>query len=793
MSKGRKNRGDIKTNKILLFWATLLHFRVTMSKGKVTRSNVKTSADDEINSDAERREVNPLGSSSYEEIDSGMLGNLYQEDNSSQNVEENSIVFNGATCSGLIDQSNLVTKNAESATPPLNNIMQFLSSRFDKLEENTKTQLQKMEQTCSSRFQSFLSSAQFRGIKSSIDELKENINSRIDALKEMNENTNKEMKSSLDELKESTNTRLSRIEETNKSTKAQLQKIEQTCSSRFQSLKNSIDEIVEDRENFEARIITDVDNKIKNAEQAIVTDVDNKIKNSEQGIVTDVDNKIDDRIKNSEHTIRKEFNPVLESLASRVENVEKEVLTKINEQLGNVTKCVEEIATTFAQIVEGKDKHSDSTEYLKLDRLALGRLAANKQRTADVRQTSERAEHTENQPGNQYHENIQNTETPTCSQHEHLNQAGILRRGISSAQADDNENKHHRVREHSRTRIQEHFDYKHFLTVRKFKIFRNKPNDLHPCEWLQQFEHCLPPNWPVENKLEFMCGFLENEPASRMRVHISPYTTENEFRRIFLAAYWSETTQDRVKNSIQMLKSFVRSDFASPAEYFQHMIMKNQFLTFPYNPTELIRICLNKLPSRLRQIAIAARCKDDIETFKELLEDLEEERDEHLQRERHPNQNRNTRNPYHSPERKRHSTEGSDRSSENKSRQSPEPDRRSEEHKERYESDSDREYSNNRSYHKGRSWNRDFGRKGRYNHDQYHDNRRDNYRNDKDWRNRGNYDQSGEKQNDRRRDRSGDRRTQNSRQQSPQRQSELAEIRTPDPNQNTPQNSSSRG
>lgn len=701
--------------------ALVLFYDRTLRKSGV---DSKTSAEKD-NVDSE--ETNLQGPSRHVEIDfhtSSTISDPHQNSSSNpQNTEMNNTLSDNATVgsqsgTGVMDQTSQIARSAQLATKeilPVNDLMQFLNARFDKIDEYNKS-----------------------------------TNARINA-------------------------RFDKIDENNDEMKEEINRIEQICNSRFESLKKDVANAVKDRETLKREILEDVDNKITNSEQ----------------------------------TVREEFNPVLESLASRVDNIEKNDLTNItkrvdstNVQLCCITKRVEEIASTVTHLFEHREKQSDITEYLKLDRLASGHLTFQKQQTVDTRQVSEREEQTEERSENRHRDNLQNIETPEDSLIQHLvrNQISVPRGERNQVPNENSESRHHRIREHSRTRSQEHFDYKHFLTVRKFKIFRNAPNDLHPCEWLQQFEHCLPPNWPIENKLEFMCGFLENEPASRMRIHISPHTSENEFRRIFLAAYWSETTQDRVKNSIRMLKSFVRSNFKSPAEYFQHMVQKNLFLTFPYNPSELISICLDKLPSRLRQLTIAARCKDDIEAFKELLEDLEGEQDEDLQSNRDSSRRSRNRSPYRSSRRQRHSKEREYRRSPELIRESPDRDSerdneyRDDNHKS-FRRDSDREYSDEHSYNRGYNRNGNPGRRRRYYNDYYRDNRRDNNYEDRNWRrwNSKDYDSRNEhserskvKHTDYRRDISGDRKdTHHSRQQSPDRKAKLTEVGSSEVRQNT--------
>ncbi|XP_049837991.1 uncharacterized protein LOC126282375 [Schistocerca gregaria] len=165
------------------------------------------------------------------------------------------------------------------------------------------------------------------------------------------------------------------------------------------------------------------------------------------------------------------------------------------------------------------------------------------------------------------------------------------------------------------TRRHDDFDHKLFITTRKFKTFKNSGNDIHPQAWLHQFSHCFPPNWSLEHRLEFMCGYLENEPAVRMRSVIHDCHSEGEFYHAFLSAYWSQATQDRVKHSIMMMKHFEQSEFSSLVKYFEDMLHKNQYLSNPYSPSELIRICIMKFPEHLRNIILAGRCKDDIEAF----------------------------------------------------------------------------------------------------------------------------------------------------------------------------------
>lgn len=172
------------------------------------------------------------------------------------------------------------------------------------------------------------------------------------------------------------------------------------------------------------------------------------------------------------------------------------------------------------------------------------------------------------------------------------------------------------------------FDYNHFLTIRKFKVFRNAPGGIHPRAWIDQFDFALPPNWPEGHKIEFVCGHLEGEPASRLRSYPRNVESYESFRQHFLSAYWSDIQQDRVRQGIQMMPPFVQTNFASPSQFFQEMLARNHYLSNPYPVPELIRICLGKLPRRLRNALLAARCKDDMEQFQALLEELDFDYDE---------------------------------------------------------------------------------------------------------------------------------------------------------------------
>ena len=70
---------------------------------------------------------------------------------------------------------------------------------------------------------------------------------------------------------------------------------------------------------------------------------------------------------------------------------------------------------------------------------------------------------------------------------------------------------------------------------------------------------------------------------------------------------------------------------------------------------------MNKLPLHLRQIAIAARCKNDIEAFRNLLQDLEEEDEENSSRSRYFESNKYDRRSQQSPPRTKRYSEHDDK------------------------------------------------------------------------------------------------------------------------------------
>lgn len=166
-------------------------------------------------------------------------------------------------------------------------------------------------------------------------------------------------------------------------------------------------------------------------------------------------------------------------------------------------------------------------------------------------------------------------------------------------------------------------DTKHFLTVQKFKKFRNFSTEIHPRAWIDQFRFAFPSNWTLSQQLEFMCGYLELEPEVRMRAIIHKCTSINDFAQAFLSAYWAQPTQDRVKYGIILTKNLKDSQFPTPVAYFEDMVRRNQYLSNPYSAAELIRIFLTKIPRTLRQVILASRFKNDLDAFREFLQELE--------------------------------------------------------------------------------------------------------------------------------------------------------------------------
>lgn len=195
---------------------------------------------------------------------------------------------------------------------------------------------------------------------------------------------------------------------------------------------------------------------------------------------------------------------------------------------------------------------------------------------------------------------------------------------------------------HSSSQHYDNFNFDRFLALRKFKVFRNGQNDLHPVDWIQQFTYTFPPSWPVERQLDLITGYLEGEPAMRMRSIARQCRSIEEFRSAFLEAYWSKVTQRSVKDQIISFPHFSQTNFASPSLFFDHLVKTNQYLMDPYPPSELIHQCISKLPRPLRLPLLTGQQYDDIVAFRSMLQLLEVQ-DAHQFIDNGSNNNRNNR------------------------------------------------------------------------------------------------------------------------------------------------------
>lgn len=155
----------------------------------------------------------------------------------------------------------------------------------------------------------------------------------------------------------------------------------------------------------------------------------------------------------------------------------------------------------------------------------------------------------------------------------------------------------------------------------KFQIFINEKRTVHPVIFLQSFRGLLPETWSEKRKIRFVVGYIQGEAGIWANEALQLYDTYGEFERAFLSTFWSPVVQERFRNEVYNPQPFDGRN-GSLRRYFEKYLNKAKFFDDPLPHREVLRVLINKLPTRLR-LQLANVQTYDLQSFLSMLDTLD--------------------------------------------------------------------------------------------------------------------------------------------------------------------------